>query len=223
MPVWPQISKSRSYPINQETFMFDSINSNVTTVTGLAVDYHKDYNFYNPYIPLYGCSVQAVYADATPTAQTFVAADVNPDPDNSITIVAHGFFTGLSVALTGTNLPTGLSATTYYIVRVDADTIQLATSLANAIAGTVVTISDQGTTTDAALTPDALAGVVIKLQASNDGTHFTDVAGKTVTVGASGSILWDLGVVTYRVLRVSEAASTGAIDLILNFNAINLL
>lgn len=203
--------------------MYDSINSNVTVFTGLAVDQHKDYNFYNPYIPLYGCSIQAVYEDVTPVAQNFVAADVTINPANTITILAHGFFTGLKVALTGTNLPAGLAATDYWVIVVDEDTIKLASSLANAVSGTPVIITTQGTTADALLTPAALGGVVVKLQASNDGEHFTDIPGDTVTIGTDGSILWDLGVITYRVLRVSEAASTGAINLTLNFNAINLI
>lgn len=206
--------------------MFDSINSNVTEVDGLAVNYTHDYNFYNPYIPLYGCSIQAVYTDATPVHQGFVAANVKTNvqsPASSITITAHGFFTGLKVALTGTNLPTGLSATNYWVIVIDANTISLASSLANAVAGTKVAITAAGTTADADLAPAALGGVVIKLQASNDGVNFTDISGKTVTVSATGSTLWDLGSVTYRVLRVSEAASTGAINLVLNFNAVNLI
>jgi hypothetical protein len=202
--------------------MFDSINSNITTYSGLAIDQNTDYNFYNPYIPLYGCSVQAVYTDATPSVKTFVAANVGVIA-NTITITAHGFFVGLKVALSGTNLPTGLSATNYWIIVVDVDTIKLADSLAHAVAGTAVDITTQGTTADAALTPAALSGVVVKLQMSNDGTNFTDISGKTVTIGAAGSILWDLGAVTYRVLRVNEAAATGALNLTLNFNAINLM
>lgn len=203
--------------------MFDSINSNITIVKGLAIDYTKDYNFYNPYIPLYGCSIQAVYTDATPTAQNFVAADVAINPANTITITNHGFFTGLTVALSGTNLPTGLSATNYWVIVVDTNTIKLADSLAHAESGTAVVITGQGTTSDAALTPSSLGNVVVKLQASNDGVNFTDIASKTVTISGAGSILWDLGTVTYRVLRVSEAASSGAINLTLNFNAINLI
>jgi hypothetical protein len=206
--------------------MFDSINSNVTEVDGLAVNYTKDYNFYNPYIPLYGCSVQAVYTDATPVHQGFVAANVKTNvqsPASSIAITAHGFFTGLKVALTGTNLPTGLSATNYWVIVIDANTISLASSLANAVLGTKVAITAAGTTADADLAPAALGSVVIKLQASNDGVNFTDISGKTVTVAATGSIMWDLGNVTYRVLRVNEAASAGAIDLVLNFNAVNLI
>ena len=49
---------------------------------------------------------------------------------------------------TTTTLPTGLSlATDYWIVRVSATTCRVATSLANAIAGTVVAYTDAGTGT----------------------------------------------------------------------------
>lgn len=49
---------------------------------------------------------------------------------------------------TTTTLPTGLSAgTDYYLVRVSATTARVATSLANAIAGTVIAFTDAGTGT----------------------------------------------------------------------------
>lgn len=49
---------------------------------------------------------------------------------------------------TTTTLPTGLSlATDYYLVRVSSTTARVATSLANAIAGTVVAYTDAGTGT----------------------------------------------------------------------------
>ncbi len=60
---------------------------------------------------------QLHYTDATPAAKAFVAANVKTNvqsPASTITITNHGFNTGLKVALTGTNLPTGLSATSYY-------------------------------------------------------------------------------------------------------------
>lgn len=132
---------------------------------------------------------QLNYTDATPGAKTFVAADVTVNPANTIAITAHGFFTGLKAALTGTNLPTGLSATDYWIIRVDADTISLASSLANASAGTAVHITGQGTTADAALTPATLSQVA-KLQQSNDGVTYFDVSGLTVTITGSGNALW---------------------------------
>jgi hypothetical protein len=199
--------------------MFQFIRKETTNNTDLAVSYSKVYDLDNS--PVYGCSVQAVYADATPVVQPFVAADVTIDPDNTITIVDHGFITGLKVALAGTNLPTGLSAGTYYVIVIDADTIQLASTLVNAEAGTEEVITAAGTTADATLTPSSLAGVVVKLQMSNDGVHYTDISGKTVTISAAGSVLWDLGAVTYRYLRVLETPSAGALDLDLYFVATN--
>lgn len=201
--------------------MIQPIKSEVTINTNLAISYSKTYDLADRSLPVAGCSVQAVYTDATPAAKTFVAANVTVNPTNTITITAHGFFTGLKVALSGTNLPTGLSATNYWVIYVDANTISLASSLANAVLGTAVHITGQGTTADAALTPTALGGVVVKLQMSNDGTNFTDISGDTVTISAAGSTLWDLGQVTYRTLRVLETPSAGAINLTLNFNGTN--
>lgn len=66
------------------------------------------------------------------------------------TAVAHGLQTGdgpIRLTTTGT-LPAGLAlATDYYVIKIDADTFKLATSLANAYAGTAVDITDAGTGT----------------------------------------------------------------------------
>lgn len=130
--------------------------------------------------------------DATPGAQSFVAANVKTNvqtPASSIAITGHGFFTGLKVALSGTNLPTGLSATNYWVIVIDANTISLASSLANAVAGTKVSITGAGTTADAALTPASLSQVA-KLQQSNDGVTFFDVSGVTQTITGTAQYLW---------------------------------
>lgn len=130
--------------------------------------------------------------DATPVHQTFVAANVKTNvqtPASSIAITAHGFFTGLKVALAGTNLPTGLSATNYWVIVIDADHISLADSLAHASAGTKVAITGAGTTADADLTPATLSQVV-KLQQSNDGVTFFDVATVTQTITGTAQYLW---------------------------------
>lgn len=201
--------------------MIQPIKSEVTINTNLAISYSKVYDLSDRSLPVAGCSVQAVYTDATPVAKTFVAANVAVNPANTITITAHGFFTGLKVALSGTNLPTGLSATNYWAIVIDADTISLASSLANAVLGTAVHITGAGTTADAALTPASLAGVVVKLQMSNDAVNYTDISGDTVTISAAGSSMWDLGQVTYRYLRVLETPSAGALNLTLNFNGTN--
>jgi len=72
--------------------------------------------------------------------------------DASTDTVTHTFYallTGTRVQLTTTTtLPAGLSlATDYYVVKVTDTTCKFATSYANAIAGTVVNITDAGTGT----------------------------------------------------------------------------
>jgi hypothetical protein len=67
------------------------------------------------------------------------------------TSAAHGLQTGdgpFQVSNSGGALPTGLTAVTdYWIIRIDANTFYLATSLANALAGTHLSISTDGTGT----------------------------------------------------------------------------
>ncbi len=71
----------------------------------------------------------------------------------------HGLRTGEPVQLTAaTSLPTGTSAaTTYWAIVLDANTFKLATSRANALAGTNLTISDNGSGTLTAKTVATLA------------------------------------------------------------------
>lgn len=90
--------------------------------------------------------LQAVVTDATPSNKTFTNTNVSVAND-TVTITAHGFLTGIAVTLTSSGtLPGGLAtATTYYLIKVDADTIKFATSLVNALAGTAVNITDTGT------------------------------------------------------------------------------
>lgn len=74
---------------------------------------------------------------------TFVDADVSAAND-TITEAAHGLTTGQVVELfnSGGTLPAGLSLLTlYYVIKVDADTFKLATSVENATDGTAVNIT----------------------------------------------------------------------------------
>jgi hypothetical protein len=163
-------------------------------------------------------SYQVHYVDATPAAKTFVAANVKTNvqsPASSVTITAHGFTTGLKVALTGTNLPTGLSATTYWIIVNSVDSISFATSLALATAGTKVSITGAGTTADATITPALLVttGFVVKLQQSNDGVTWFDVSGVTVTITATGDTLWLVNNPPCLYHRVVITPTTGALTI----------
>lgn len=83
--------------------------------------------------------------DLTPNPITVASADIDNAAD-TFTFTAHGFETGREVRLTTSDtLPAGLSVdTSYYIIRDDADTFKLASSRANAMAGTQIDITTDG-------------------------------------------------------------------------------
>lgn len=74
----------------------------------------------------------------SPSVGTFTTTIAAP---GVVTLASHGMITGDQVYLTTTGaLPTGLTANTlYYVVSIDASTFNLATSRANAVAGTKIT------------------------------------------------------------------------------------
>lgn len=78
------------------------------------------------------------------------AATSTTHASNIFTKAAHGLLTGdgpVQLTTSGT-LPAGLSLLVdYWIVKVDANTFSLATSLANAMAGTVIDFTSDGTGT----------------------------------------------------------------------------
>lgn len=75
------------------------------------------------------------------------ASAVDPSTEQ-ITVTSNDWLhTGQAVALSGSSLPTGLSAGTYYVIRVSATVIKLASSLANAQNGTAVNITADGSGT----------------------------------------------------------------------------
>lgn len=81
-----------------------------------------------------------LFALLFPTVGTFTITLASP---GVVTLSSHGLATGDGVYLTTTGaLPTGLSANTrYWVIRLDANTFSLATSLANALAGTGINTS----------------------------------------------------------------------------------
>ena len=118
-----------------------------------------------------GVGIMCVITNSAPAAGTFTAAVTD-----ICTKAAHTYLTGLKVQLTTTKtLPAGLSlATDYFVIKLDADTFKLASSLVNAQAGTAVDITDTGTGTHT-ITPTALAGATIKLQGSLDDSNYADL------------------------------------------------
>lgn len=133
---------------------------------------------------------------------TGTASKVNP-VDNTVTITNHGQATGSKGQMTTTSaLPGGLSTSTdYFIIKVDANTIRFASSLANAVAGTAITLTSSGVGTQT-FTPTSASGNTIKAQGSLDGVTFMDIdatnfpalSPASVAVGSSASaVVWDVG------------------------------
>lgn len=151
-----------------------------------------------------------------------VDSTVNPTA-NTVTVAAHGYLTGVKVALTtGGVLPAGLSATNYYMIVVDANTLKFATSQANALAGTAVDITDYGTGTHT-LTPAATLGGSVKLQKNSQPETETPVwvdltNGECLNGSASQSfsgaanLSWALAHVGFRGLRAVFAVTTGTVS-----------
>lgn len=134
----------------------------------------------------------------------------------TFTAVAHGLETGdgpIRVSST-TTLPTGLSAgVDYYVIKVSADDFQLATSLANAYAGTELTISDNGTGThtlsDTASTKRGLWGKFVYEATQGETNH--DNPESVVFVDYTGYLLMNGGGAITTVDMASDSEAWGGI------------
>lgn len=161
-------------------------------------------------------SVQAIYdVTAVPSAAVITTANITIDTDpthpSQFHKASHGFTTGLKVQATtaGTLAVPLVVSTDYFAIRIDADYFQLATSLANAVAGTQLDITDVGVTSTT-LTPVALSASVT-FQESNDGVNYTDVQAATA-ITVDGSVI--LRSVAYcKYLKVLKTLTAGVVNL----------
>ena len=142
-----------------------------------------------------------------------VASGVAPGTD-VITTAAHSFVTGLKVALTinSGSLPTGLTATNYYIIYASPTTFQLGASYADAIAGTAVDFSDYGDQSKTLTFTPAALGATVTVQKSCDGTNFVNCANAT-TITAGGNIMVEEKDSSYQYLRCITTLTAGALTL----------
>lgn len=133
---------------------------------------------------------------------------------NQITIANHGFVTGLKVVASSTGtLPAPLTATNYYVIVVDANTIQLATSLVNALAGTAIDITNYGSNAATnTLTPASLSGATITFEGSNDGDNWVALQSAT-SVSSTGSTMYRDGTPNFRYFKVVKALTAGGFSL----------
>lgn len=80
---------------------------------------------------------------ANTTSGTALTAVTCANTGDVFTKASHGLATGMTV--TAASFSAGFSSGTYYVIRTGADTFQLASSYANAIAGTAAAVSADGT------------------------------------------------------------------------------
>lgn len=153
--------------------------------------------------------VSASNGGVTRSAATLTGGIANAiDADeHTITLPAHGMSTGLKVnydVSAGTTVDNLVNNTDYWVIRVDDDTIQLATTEENAEAGTEIEIAAAddavggGTFT---LTPTAL-DLDTTISGSNDGVNWVTLPSSTDTSTSSESILFEYPTPTYAYLKV---------------------
>jgi len=153
--------------------------------------------------------------NSAPVSGTFTCA-----ANDICTKSSHGYLTGLKVTLTtsAADLPLNLlTGTDYFVIKIDADTFYLASSLALAQAGTAIDIGDAGTGTHT-ITPTALAGGSVKLQVSNDDSNWADLpiestgdAQKSSNVTGTGNVYLS-GNVRARYVRVYYTLTAGQLS-----------
>lgn len=166
--------------------------------------------------------VTAVVAAANPAVTTFVDADVSV-ANNTVTETAHGYTTGVKIALTTSGvLPGGLSATDYYLIVTDANTYKFATSQANALAGTAVDITSAAGGGTHTTTPNTTLAGTIKLQKNNNPPEVTavwvDLVNAEVltgtaaqTISAAGTKNWCVTGLAAREIRVYNTMTSGTV------------
>jgi hypothetical protein len=158
-------------------------------------------------------SAVVAYSSATIPAKTFTKYNMS---SGDIFISQHGFTTALPVLFTGTGTIGGLSSgTTYYAVPDGINAVRLATSSANAIAGTyeVFASSTTGQSITYTLSPLAITGTPsFKWQASNDGVAYFDMSVSSITMSSYtypyAVAGWDFDTFNYRYLRLSIIGPT---------------
>ncbi len=175
-------------------------------------------------------NAKATYAASIATAY-FPAVTFNGATDvevvaasDAITVTAHKFVTGERVTYAnggGTTVVGLTTATDYYVINATANTIKLATTAANALAGTAIAISD-GVGAAHTLTPVITstfisqngATALVKLSVPTDAVVTTLLAdsvdfafseGPVCTFAAPASIAWELsgtGISSERTMKI---------------------
>lgn len=128
---------------------------------------------------------------------------------NQIPVTAHGFVTGQKVVYTdggGTAIIGLTTATNYYVIKVDANTVKLATTAVNAIAGTAIDITATGVGVAHTLTASGYSTVLSSSNPTTETYQLSVEHGDVVT--ALGN---DVALFAYTVDSICVPASASPI------------
>jgi hypothetical protein len=145
----------------------------------------------------FGYTSTSAITIAAPAAVTFNGATGVDDTTEEITLTGHPFATGDKVTYSdggGTEIGGLNDGDDYYVIKVDANTIQLAASLADAIAGTEIDLTDgvgaahtlTGETATVAVTFGAL-GSIATITITNPGSGYASAPSVTVADPPTGA------------------------------------
>ena len=146
-----------------------------------------------------------------PAVRTIATSNVSTS-DNTITITGHNILTGTKFTYqdgSGTALAGLTDNTAYYAIKVDNDTIKLATSLNNANAGTAINLTGTGNNAQtlegdtATATPVVTAGKLTSITVTAGGSDYQTAP--TITVAAATNA-------TFNANEVSTAGDTIALS-----------
>lgn len=175
--------------------------------------------FQQDYISAYDTLVMVT--DATPANKTFTDGLTSVGSDE-IKITSHGYSLGLLVQLTTSGaVPAGLSVdTNYFVVPTSVDLFKLATSLANALAGTIINITAAAGGGTHTVKATALSGLGINWTRSLDGTNYRSIASSTIT--GAGTTMTSVGPVGYNYLKLENTIASGQVTVTAKIRSVDL-
>jgi len=147
--------------------------------------------------------------DATPASGTFTANS----SDDTLTVAASLYLGAqATVSSAGGTLAGGLSGgVTYYAIPVSATAMKLATSLANAQAGTAINLSTDGTGTQSII-PLGLTSASFQAQCSNDDSIWVNNGNaQNLTASTTTTILQNINNNGCRYVRMYMNMTSGQV------------
>ena len=143
------------------------------------------------------------------TAKSFDSNTIN---SNAITITSHGYLTGDKVIYdrNGNTALTNLTdGSTYFVIKVNANSLKLATTSANAVAGTPITLSATGGSQTHKLEKFVVYNQRVKWSGLNNSSQWTPSqstqSGLQDLVGTHGNIQSVVGGESYGVIFMERA------------------